>query len=133
MKIKINDKKNKENLKGGDGYSINVNQAIGGLPAFSRYSNNYRPVFEGELLQNGGGCGCKKKKTSSIYDLIKMQGGNKNKNKKSQFDAIREVTYSLTPLKTNSLKKIITKLFLYDLMNKNKRLNTNKTNKREQQ
>ena len=51
-------KKNKVNKinkqKGGDGYVINVNEAIGGLPAFSRYSNNYRPIFDGELLQNGG-------------------------------------------------------------------------------
>jgi hypothetical protein len=43
---------NKQN--GGDGYVVNVNEAIGGLPAFSRYSNNYRPIFEGDLLQNGG-------------------------------------------------------------------------------
>ena len=48
-------KKNKVNKqKGGDGYVINVNEAIGGLPAFSRYSNNYRPIFDGELLQNDG-------------------------------------------------------------------------------
>jgi hypothetical protein len=48
-------KKNKANKqKGGDGYVINVNEAIGGIPAFSRYSNNYRPIFNGELLQNGG-------------------------------------------------------------------------------
>lgn len=39
---------------GGDGYVINVNNAIGGLPGITRYSNNYRPIFDGELLQNGG-------------------------------------------------------------------------------
>jgi hypothetical protein len=44
----------KKILKGGDGYTMNVNQPIGGLMGFSRYSNNYQPVFEGELLQNGG-------------------------------------------------------------------------------
>lgn len=44
--------KNKQT--GGDGYVINVNESIGGRPAFTRYSNNYRPVFDGELLQNGG-------------------------------------------------------------------------------
>jgi hypothetical protein len=49
-----NQKKNIKKQKGGDGYVINVNEAIGGLPAFSRYSNNYRPIFDGELLQNGG-------------------------------------------------------------------------------
>ena len=47
-------KKQINQQKGGDGYTINVNQAIGGLPGFSRYSYNYKPVFEGELLQNGG-------------------------------------------------------------------------------
>lgn len=44
--------KNKQT--GGDGYVINVNESIGGRPAFTRYSNNYRPVFNGDLLQNGG-------------------------------------------------------------------------------
>jgi len=44
----------KNNKIGGDGYVINVNEAIGGMPAHTRYSNNYRPVFNGELLQNGG-------------------------------------------------------------------------------
>jgi hypothetical protein len=41
--------------KGGDGYVINVNEAIGGTPAISRYSYNYSPIFDGDLL-NGGGC-----------------------------------------------------------------------------
>ena len=54
-KTKItNKRKNIKKQKGGDGYVINVNEAIGGLPSFSRYSNNYRPIFDGELLQNGG-------------------------------------------------------------------------------
>jgi hypothetical protein len=44
----------KNNKIGGDGYVINVNESIGGMPAHTRYSNNYRPVFNGELLQNGG-------------------------------------------------------------------------------
>ena len=42
-------------MKGGDGYSAIVNHPIGGMLSYSRYSNNYRPVFEGELLQNGAG------------------------------------------------------------------------------
>lgn len=46
--------KKKNNKVGGDGYVVNVNEAIGGLPSYSRYSNNYRPVFVGDLLQNGG-------------------------------------------------------------------------------
>jgi hypothetical protein len=47
-------KQTKKKQNGGDGYVINVNESIGGMPAHSRYSNNYRPIFAGELLQNGG-------------------------------------------------------------------------------
>lgn len=118
---------NKKSLKGGDGYTINVNEAIGGRPAFSRYSNNYRPVFVGDLLQNGSGkkiskskCGCNKKKDESIYNLIQLQGGNKIK-KINQFDAIKKLSTNLKVLKTNSLKKLITKLFVK--INDNKTLN----------
>ena len=39
---------------GGDGYVINVNESIGGMAGHTRYSYNYRPIFDGELLQNGG-------------------------------------------------------------------------------
>jgi hypothetical protein len=53
LKKKIQ-KKIQKKQNGGDGYVVNVNEALGGLPAFSRYSNNYRPIFEGDLLQNGG-------------------------------------------------------------------------------
>lgn len=45
---------NKNKQYGGDGYVINVNESIGGMPGHSRYSYNYRPIFDGELLQNGG-------------------------------------------------------------------------------
>jgi hypothetical protein len=109
----------KDNQKGGDGYSINVNESIGGLPAYSRYSNNYRPVFEGDLLQNGGDCGCDNNRNDddSIYNLIKQNGGN-NESKVSQFEAIKEIARSLTPLSINSLKKIIMKIFINDLNNK---------------
>lgn len=109
---------NKKKLhSGGDGYSINVNETIGGLPAFSRYSNNYKPIFAGDLLQNGAGvktgnCNCDKDDNDFIYDhLIKMQGGNKI----SQFDAIKQLSNNLTPLSINSLKKLITKVFLHNL------------------
>jgi len=54
MLKKNTQKKIQKKQNGGDGYVVNVNEAIGGLPAFSRYSNNYRPIFEGDLLQNGG-------------------------------------------------------------------------------
>ena len=102
---------------GGDGYSVNVNEAIGGLPAYPRYSNNYRPVFEGSLLQNGGhnnkngNCGCNKKNTS-VFDLIKLSGGAKNLNKPTQFSAIKEVSYLMSPLKIESLLSVILYIFL---------------------
>ena len=136
----------KNNQKGGDGYSVNVNEAIGGRPAFPRYSSNYSPVFVGQLLQDGAGknntnninCGCNKSKRT-IYDLIKkfnnfknnQKGGKnnnknnnknnkKNNNKVTQFDAIREVSNSMSSLSTNSLKKMITKLFFKNLSDVNK-------------
>lgn len=120
-------KKNKEVLSkqnGGDGYSVNVNESIGGRPAYPRYTNNYSPVFEGSLLQNGGGdCGCDSNflqdnvqdnvQDNTVFSLIKQQGGNNVK--LTQFDAVKEVSQFLAPLSLNSLKKLVTKVFLYDL------------------
>ena len=135
---------NKNSQKGGDGYSVNPNEAIGGRPSFPRYSYNYAPVFEGELLQNGGDCGCSSDaqvfkgsllqngggncgcnssannhKDDSVFNLIKMQGGNNVK--LTQFDAVKEVSQFLAPLSLNSLKKLVTKIFLYDLSFKNQK------------
>lgn len=124
----MNKKNNKQ--KGGDGYVVNVNQAIGGLPAFSRYSNNYRPIFEGELLQNGGDgysvdisqediggipvfTRYNGENDKPIFDLVQQFGGNKNNI--SQFYAIRELSHMLSPLSTNSLMKLNTKIFLNHL------------------
>jgi hypothetical protein len=103
---------------GGDGYSVNVNEAIAGMPAYPRYSNNYRPVFNGPLLQNGGNnndCGCSKKE-STVFDLIKLNGGAKNLNKPSQFSAIKEVSYLMSPLHVESLLSIILYIFLNSFM-----------------
>jgi hypothetical protein len=122
----MNNKKNIINQRnkqiGGDGYSFNLDNPIGGNPGFIRYSNNNKPIFDGDLLDGGlnitvdheinsdsgyniltgGGkkksgsqsknCGCSTKK--SIYDLIKLQGGGSNEKKITQFDAIREVAYN---------------------------------------
>ena len=136
---------NSSKQSGGDGYVVNVNEGIGGLPAYSRYSNNYRPIFDGELLQNGGyimssqiipeldlemntdvnrtiyenniylqegsgNCGCAKNDTS-VFDLIKKQQGG-SAQKISQFNAIREVSISLSPLSMNCLLKIVISIFL---------------------
>lgn len=142
----------KKILKGGDGYSMNVNCPIGGMLSFSRYSNNYFPVFNGELLQNGAGdgysvnvskevggqpvysgytdedmaqgcstkqsgggdsgcnSGCSKNDDPSIFDLIKLKGGNKEIF--SQFAAIQALSHLLTPLTINTLVFLIVKLFL---------------------
>jgi len=128
MTKKINKKENLKinNQKGGDGYSVNPNEAIGGMPSYPRYSNNYAPVFEGSLLQNGGGgggedCGCDSSNVNthdnSVFNLIKLQGGSDVK--LTQFDAVKEVSQFLAPLSLNSLKKLVTKIFLYDLSFKN--------------
>jgi hypothetical protein len=133
-----NNNTKKNNQKGGDGYSVNPVEAIGGMPSYPRYSNNYSPVFEGELLQNGGrsrsrsksSCGCKNNNNhnddhndthndDSVFNLIKMQGGNNVK--LTQFDAVKEVSQFLAPLSLNSLKKLVTKIFLYDLSLKNQK------------
>lgn len=110
---------------GGDGYVVNVNEAIGGLPAYSRYSNNYKPVFEGDLLQNGGSektanCGCGNKDLS-VFDLIKQSGGN-GSNKLTQFDAIKEVSTLLEPFETDKLLSLSTNIFLKHYSNKRPRI-----------
>jgi len=137
--------KNK-NQTGGDGYSFNLSQPIGGNPGFIRYSNNIKPVFDGSLLDDttgdyinvdermwGGGkkntennknndCSCVKNKNKSIYDLIKLNGGNNPDSKKiTQFDAIREVSYNLSPLKLNDLTQLNVKLFNHILKRKNEK------------
>ncbi len=47
-------KKEMKNMKGGDGYAVNVGQSIAGRPSYIRYTDNCKPVFNGSLLQNGG-------------------------------------------------------------------------------
>jgi len=106
----------KKILKGGDGYSLNASQPIGGMLGFTRYSNNYQPVFEGELLQNGGSdnCGCDSQ-DPTIFDLIKINGGGVNI---SQFEAIRELSYRLTPVSIDKLLDLNVNMFLTLLYNK---------------
>lgn len=47
-------KQTNKNMKGGDGYAVNVFQPIAGRPSYIRYTDNCRPIFNGSLLQNGG-------------------------------------------------------------------------------
>ena len=115
--------KNRKVIKGGDGYSFNPNQPIGGMMSHPRYSNNYRPVFWGELLQNGGhsdsNCNCdKSSKEQNIFSLIKQNGGNPAI---PQVNAINEVSQLLAPLGTGALISTIMLIFLYHCTNKKPR------------
>jgi hypothetical protein len=114
---------NIKNMKGGDGYSANPFQPIGGRMSYPRYSNNYRPVFWGELLQNGGhndsNCGCNKySKKKNIFSLIKQNGGNPAI---TQVNAINEVSQLLAPLGAGALISTIMLIFLYHCTNKKPR------------
>ena len=115
--------KNRKVIKGGDGYSFNPNQPIGGMMSHPRYSNNYRPVFWGELLQNGGhsdsNCNCNKSsKEQNIFSLIKQNGGNPAI---TQVNAINEVSQLLAPLGAGALISTIMLVFLYHCTNKKPR------------
>jgi len=126
-------------MRGGDGYSANPFQPIGGMMSYPRYGNNYRPVFNGELLHNGGNykknkvikisnnktggkknCGCNKKSEPSIFNLIKKQSGG-NGAPITQVSAISEVGKMLTPLKVGALVSVIMVIFLYHYTNKKPR------------
>ena len=113
--------------KGGDGYVINPNISIGGMPGHTRYSYNLVPVFDGSLLQNGGGgkkeksCGdCTKKKSEeSVYDLIKMQGGFSGAAASiTQFSAIKEVSSIISPLGANAIISLILLIFMQSFTEK---------------
>ena len=133
--------------KGGDGYVVNINEPIGGMPAYSRYSNNYKPIFDGELLQNGGdgysvqindsigGLPSYSKYTyndTPVFDgeLLQNIGDNKDplvhdliiqqggSKKITQFSAIKKLSELLKPLSINSLSKLNIKLFLDNLSKK---------------
>jgi len=93
------------NQIGGDGYTINPNISIGGMPGHSRYSYNLVPVFEGSLLQNGGSkkenkdCDCKKKE-NTVFDLIKLKGGkNEEKGKPCKCKSKDPTVFDLIQMK----------------------------------
>jgi len=74
-------------MKGGDGYAGIPNQPIGGMLSYSRYSNNYRPVFEGELLQNGAGddCECNKNPLKKYFQFNHKSKGREVKRNSNRF------------------------------------------------
>jgi hypothetical protein len=117
--------------KGGDGYTIDVNKSINGMVGWSRYSFNYAPIIDGELIHNspnntkatlckshqqGGKNDFESNSTSnSIYDML-QKGGNPTKMKVNQFDAIQQVGRGLVPLSINSLISLILLIFLHHSM-----------------
>ena len=109
----------KFNKKGGDGYSVNVNEAIGTSPAISRYSNNYRPVFTGSLLEGGGGMDAE----DSVFPSILQNGGKSQNDDLKQLPFIRDLAIKIKshdiPIK--NLVKFNTHLFLKNLSSINKK------------
>jgi len=102
------------NLKGGDGYTFDVNRNIGGLMGRSRYSFNYAPIYNGELLQGGGDCGCNVEKVEhSLFNILKQTGGYQKKN--SKLDAIQYVSQSLSQLSAQQLTSVVQLITDYHL------------------
>ena len=75
-------------------------------------------------MQNGGfgrkkkvNCGCDKKTKDekTVFDLIKLQGGNAEIANISQFGAIQSVSKILQPLGINNLLSLVTLIFLFHL------------------
>ncbi len=68
----------KKNQSGGDGYSVNVFSPIAGRPSYIKYTDNCKPIFEGSLLQNGGGQEVEKKNSKYYILDSSYQGGGGN-------------------------------------------------------
>jgi hypothetical protein len=95
--------------KGGDGYVINVNESIGGMTGHMRYSNNYRPIFEGSLLKGGKR---EDKESKSVYEIV-MEKENQ-KGGFSPFPAIQSLTQILAPLGTKALVSLVLLMGMYE-------------------
>ena len=147
----IKNKKFIKNIKGGDGYSANPFQPIGGMMAYPRYSNNYRPVFlgelldepskrigcdtphlrykndkpfiAGELLQNGGhsDSNCGCNKSSTEKNIFSLIKQQGGNPAITQVNAINEVSQLLAPLGASALISTIMLVFLYHCTNKKPR------------
>jgi hypothetical protein len=110
--------------KGGDGYVINVNESIGGMSGHTRYSNNYRPIFEGSLLRGGNqerintiDSMNRMNHNRTIYEMIQEENRRNNIQQGggfSPFPAIQSLTNTLAPLGINSLISLILLMGLYD-------------------
>ena len=147
----IKNRKVIKNIKGGDGYSSNPFQPIGGMMSYPRYSNNYRPVFlgellddpskrigcdtphlrykndkpfvAGELLQNGGhnNSKCDCDKSKKEKNIFNLIKQNGGNPAITQVNAINEVSQLLAPLGTGALISTIMLVFLYHCTNKKPR------------
>lgn len=114
--------------KGGDGYVIDVNESIGGMAGHTRYSNNYRPIFEGQLLRGGNNNNTnntnnannhnENQSDKSIYEII-MEQQNKKKGMSgggfTPFPAIQSISQILAPLGVNALISLVILMGLYDI------------------
>lgn len=125
----------KQKQSGGNGYTINVNQAIGGMPLHTKYTSNCQPVFDGSLLnndwtpynplsfskmlQNGGGKS--EKDDPFLHPTIVQNGGNGDTQKISQFQAIKSVANILTPLSPKALLSASMFIILDEVSKKNEK------------
>jgi hypothetical protein len=112
----------KKNQKGGDGYVINPNISIGGMPGHNRYSYNLVPVFDGDLLEQSGGhkdmtglndnCGCAETKDPSVFNLIQKGGVGVPLPNITQFSAIKSISSLIMPLGIQPLVSLILLIFV---------------------
>jgi hypothetical protein len=123
----------KQKQSGGNGYTINVNQAIGGMPLHTKYTSNCQPVFEGSLLDNNPNpydplllnkniqTGGRKstKEDPFLHPVILQKGGNGDTQKISQFQAIKSVANILTPLSPKALLSTSMFIILDEVSKKN--------------
>ena len=112
---------------GADGFSMMPGQAVGGMPGFLRYTGTCRPIFPGQLTQNGGGL-----ITKLSYYSKNGKGGGSNCESCSFSMPLQKGGVNLLPLKNatialanmitpmgkNSLATLIVLLFLNYLQRK---------------
>ena len=103
-----------ELLEDGNGY--NSDPTMQNIECPDSETQNGGAIKNNKNKQN---CGCdgitKNKKDKSVFDLIKLQGGNAEIANISQFGAIQSVSKILQPLGINNLLSLVTLIFLFHL------------------